>query len=789
MSEQESPEIFVRAHTIVRTKKNARDRRWSPKWPKYCLIFDTETTLDPTQKLNFGAYRRCQRVGDKYICVAEGIFYKDDLPERKLKLVQRYKSNPKTLPSIEVFPAQMALGLMSRSAFVSRIFWKSVRKGELIVGFNLPFDLSRLAIKATAGKKGDWSLALSQLWENPKTGRIVPNPKRPRIIVDAQNSKMAFIKLGSILHKKEWPKEGRFLDLRTLGWALRNVSFSLKVACKKFHVKGKPDHKPSGEINSEEMEYCRGDVAATHRLLNAMMAEFNRNPLDLHPDKAYSPASIAKDYLTEMGIKQPKDHFEVPNKTLGIAMQSYYGGRAECRIRKTPVPVIHTDFTSQYPTVNALLGNWNVLTSSSVRFVNCKASAKKLLSKVSLKNMFDPGFWKQLSFFALVKPKNDILPVRTIYKGRTQNIGLNYLTSDKPIWYAGPDLIASKILTKRAPKILKALRMVPHGRQLNLQSRNLQGMVEINPAKDDFYRKVIEQRISHKAQNKPLADFLKVLANSGSYGLFVEVNTETKKKETKVPYFSGEKKGRIPSTYVEKPGAWYFPPVASLITSGGRLLLAMLEKSVDESRGSYLFCDTDSLCIVGTETGSFVPCVGGKHFSKGKPGFRALSLREVRSIASKFRKLNPYNPSLVTEILKIEDINFLDDDPKKRFRQLFGYAISAKRYALYTRSGSDIQIEKASGHGLGYLCAPKEREDDEKTDEETDEDEAPQWVTEAWDFLLRKELGLHSKELSCLSWNRRRRSSVKITERAHEKRAKALHRRREGCHPETALVG
>ena len=43
--------------------------------------------------------------------------------------------------------------------------------------------------------------------------------------------------------------------------------------------------------------------------------------------------------------------------------------------------------------------------------------------------------------------------------------------------------------------------------------------------------------------------------------------------------------------------------------------------------------------------------------------------------------------------------------------------------------------------------------------------------------------------LSCLSWNWRGRSSVKITERTYEKRAKTLHRRREGCHPETALVG
>jgi hypothetical protein len=95
-------------------------------------------------------------------------------------------------------------------------------------------------------------------------------------------------------------------------------------------------------------------------------------------------------------------------------MQSYYGGRAECRIRRTPVPVIHTDFTSQYPTVNALLGNWNVLTSSSIRFVNYRAKAKALLSKAELNEAFDRDFWKQLSFFALVKPKDDILPVRTV---------------------------------------------------------------------------------------------------------------------------------------------------------------------------------------------------------------------------------------------------------------------------------------------------------------------------------------------------------------------------------------
>jgi DNA polymerase type B, organellar and viral len=354
--EPKNHDIFVRAHTSVRTK-TASDRRWSPKWPTHCLIFDTETTLDPAQKLNFGAFRRCKLVGSRYVCVAEGVFHRDDVTNAQSSVLQRYKNDPPNLPEIEHFPAETQLILQNRTSFVRSVFWTSLRKGELIVGFNLPFDLSRLAVKSTEGKKGDWSLALSQLWKNPKTGRVVSNPKRPRIVVDAQNSKMAFMRLGSILHKEEWPKEGRFLDLRTLGWAIRNISYNLKRACKDFHVRGKVEHKPTGQISSEEIEYCLGDVAASHRLLNAMMEEFNRNPVDLHPDKAYSPASIAKAYLNEMRIKRPKQQFRAPNKMLGIAMQSYYGGRAECRIRKTPVPVIHTDFTSQYPTVNALLGN------------------------------------------------------------------------------------------------------------------------------------------------------------------------------------------------------------------------------------------------------------------------------------------------------------------------------------------------------------------------------------------------------------------------------------------------
>ena len=738
-------DIFVRAHTVVSENKRRR-RPALAKWPKDVLVIDTETTVDTAQKLTFGVYRRCKLGQAGYQCVEEGLFYDDGLDMKQQKVLERYVDDPKNLPRIDVkmFPPPMRLNLYNRSDFVERVFWRAIRKGAMVVGFNLPFDLSRLAVKSRTAEKGGWSLVLS-MRKSRKTGEMEPNPERPRVVITSKDSKVAFIGFSSIRHPEEWPQEGRFLDLRTLGWALRHEPYNLKAACKAFHVPGKLNHKPTGRVTVSEIEYCRQDVRATSGLLNAMKREFDQHPIELRPDRAYSPASIAKAYFDAMDITPPKTHFNVSDKKLGIAMQGYYGGRAEIRIRKTPVPVVLTDFTSQYPTVNALLGNWEVLTAESVSFEDCTIEVRKMLRGVKLEDTFKPAFWRRLSFFALTLPDKDILPVRSVYNGRTQNIGLNYLTSEQPIWFAGPDLVASALQTGRAPRIFKAIRMVPHGRQSGLKTTNLAGMVAINPKSDEFFCRVIEQKSVHKPTNKPLAHFLKILANSGSYGLFVEVNQEKIRKPVSVKGFSGEISFEGPYSTVEKPGRWYFPPLASLITAGGRLLLAMLEMSVAEAGGSYLFCDTDSLCIVSNERGGLVPCPGGAHkLDDGREAVKALSRKEVETIAGRFNKLNPYNRSLVPEILKIEDINFVDSDPHKPRRQLFGYAISAKRYAPYSQTDGDISIVKASGHGLGYLYPPKDGFDKDA--------DALKWVVEAWNWLLRNELGLPSQEPAWLDY-------------------------------------
>jgi hypothetical protein len=191
------------------------------------------------------------------------------------------------------------------------------------------------------------------------------NTFNPRFVIKPKDGKGAFFHITNSREQRPYPPI-RCLDLKTLIWALQNQSHSLESACSSCGVEGKlPDHTPTGKVCLEEIEYNRQDVRATVALLNALRIEFDRHPIDLAPDKAYSPASIAKAYLKAMGVIEPFKKFGLSPHHLGVAMQSYYGGRAEVRIRHTPVPLVYTDFLSQYPTVNTLMELWKLLIENS----------------------------------------------------------------------------------------------------------------------------------------------------------------------------------------------------------------------------------------------------------------------------------------------------------------------------------------------------------------------------------------------------------------------------------------
>jgi hypothetical protein len=345
----------VWAEPVEEETSRPRQRRKRSE-PNYVLVFDTETTVDHRQSLTFGVWRYYRVDEDSIYCADEGMFHADELgesdPEGMGRLIAYVSTNRAQTER------DRAIRAMTRSQFVEQVLFRVIEADGRIVAFNLAFDLSRLAIEVTDARgvnHGGHSFVLAK--PKPGTSHHKERKHRPRIVIKHRDAKGSFISTTKPMGADDWSGgRGRFLDLRTLAFAVTGEAYSLDGACRAFGVPGKLDTGGHGHITPEYIDYCRQDVAATAGLYSALMAEFRLHPIDLEPERAYSPASLSKAYLSAMGIKPILERQRsFPREVLGYAMAAFFGGRAECRIRRVPTPVRLYDFTSMYPTVGALM--------------------------------------------------------------------------------------------------------------------------------------------------------------------------------------------------------------------------------------------------------------------------------------------------------------------------------------------------------------------------------------------------------------------------------------------------
>jgi hypothetical protein len=743
--------VGVRAWAPPNDWHPGRSRRQRLPLPSLALIFDLETTIDASQHLTFG----CWRVLKDGETIDEGLIAGDDLPESDLLTLRDYIAAHDADT-----PARDPLRLLARRDFLKQVFWPLAYKARaLVVGFNLPFDLARLAVGWGEARGDPYGGGFSlTLWEYARRGQWVENTYRPRITIKSIDSKRAligFTKRRAPDHEDRIPEgsvdgkpdptyvfPGHFLDLKSIAFALTNESFRLETACTAFGVEhGKLVVTEHGLVTPQYIDYARRDVLATAELLEKLVAELARHPIALFPTKAFSPASVGKHYLAAMGIQPPLvQHPDFPEAILGYAMSAFFGGRAECRIRNTPVPVAYVDFLSMYPTVNTLMGLWRLLTANNITVVEATEEIKAVLTTAELDDCFRLERWNELPVLVQILPDDDIVPVRAPYGlGNVRQIGVNHFTADEPVWYTLADCLASTLLTGKPPQVVQALRFVPsEARQPTLKSVALRSAVDIDPAKDDFFRRVIELRKSLPTdlpaeELRRLDQFLKVLANSTSYGIFAEMNRQDLGTGERALVTVHGVDGAPFSCRVagpEEPGPWCFPPLAAFISGAARLMLAMLERCVTDLGGTYALCDTDSMAIVATPVGGLVPCPGGPARLKRNPAIRALTWAQVRAIQARFNALHPYDRSLVPDdVLELETIN---NDANGQQRQLFCLAISSKRYVLYARDAAgEPELVKWSEHGLGHLLNPTDPDSEDRD-----------WMRQLWEGLVRDALGL-----------------------------------------------
>jgi hypothetical protein len=695
--------IAVRGYVHNEPKKGGGGRPQAPP-SDWALVFDTETTTDPGQRLRVGYYQ-VRRLDDPGFCQA-GLFVDPSaLSPVEVKTVFRFAGD--------------RLAVHNLTDFIEEIFFKYTFDfiGRC-VGMNLPFDISRLAYEHWRCKREPYRGGFGF--------RLTRNPKRPTIQIKHLNQHASFIRFTIPVGRspeqraKEPPPasegyRGAFIDVRTLAAGLTGQSHSLKSLSRLLktpHQKSELDDY-GAPITDEFLEYVENDVFATWECFERLQAQYDSYKLTKTPShKIYGEASIGKAYLKQMGVGkwrplQPK----FPPALVGKIMSTYYGGRSEVRLRRTVARVLYCDFLSMYPTVCSLMDLWQFVTAKGVSFTDATDDIRALLNGLTLEAVQDRKTWSILTTIVKVQPDDDLFPIRAKYgEGGMFSIGLNRLSSSQAIWYTLADCMASALLTGKPPKVLEAIRFAPLERQNKLTPVDIAGNSEfrVDPNKDDFYRRLIELRQQTKdemkargideASKKQLDAFqqaAKITANATSYGIFVELNVAAPGKPQDLTCYGMRERGFSTSVRaIEKPGNYFHPLLATAITGAARLMLAIAETQAKRNGLDWALCDTDSFA-----------------FAKPEAMDDSEFIDRVKSIRRWYDPLVPYEGE--HDLFKLEDENYSINTKEQEpgTAPLYCYAVSSKRYALFNVDKRKRPvIRKISAHGLGHLMPPTEKD-------------------------------------------------------------------------------
>ncbi len=724
----------------------------------WTLTFDTETTVDAAQQLRVGGYQ----VREDGELREAGVFYDpESLSDSERSILHSFANTN-------------ALDILTRSEFVDSIFFRYLHElNGTCVGFNLPFDISRIAIGHGTAVGSDTNPLRKTALRGGFTFRLSDSPRWAKVRVQVRhlNAREALIRFtgspGQLTPRSMRKKKRRvptvrgfFVDAHTLGAALTGENLKLGALAHKLGATAKtsPDEF-GGPITANFLEYAVNDVQVTwecYEKLAQRYASFGLPQTSVH--RVYSEASIGKALLREIGIRPWREaQPDFPPEIIGVILGAYYGGRSEVRIRREVRRVLYCDFLSMYPTVCTLMGLWRFVIAQGIDWDDgddATRETQELLDGVTLEKLQVPTFWHELATIVQLQPDDDILPVRANYSNRSPGvadptvgvdqyaIGLNRLTGKYLLTYTVADCIASTLLTGKAPRISKAYRFRPKERQPGLQPVRLAGRAEylVDPYASDLYRRMVELRIAIRREAAEVGDTpeatrldadqlaLKIMANATSYGIFIELNVEQRANPDTVMWYGpdGGPGHEVQLREVEEPGRHFHPLLATLITGAARLMLAASEVLARDRGMDWTLCDTDSMALASP------PGMGDTEF-----------VSRAQEVRSWFNALSPYEGR--PELFKLEEQNFGIGDASHEALgpPLFALAVSAKRYALFNLDRrSRPVLRKVSGHGLGHLREPYDARSAPTTiPKPRVKLEVPRWQHDIWYRIVQSALG------------------------------------------------
>lgn len=171
-------DLYFRAHTVpVTPQKEYRAKRHATQ-PKDALIFRCATSNDEKKELLLGAYICAEREGSVYVAKEIGLFCREGHPEDVRVLRRFVKGSAYELGNLEQFRRG--------------VFLKYLKARALIVAYDAPREISRMAIKWNKSAKARRAFSFHfRMFQDPKTGKMRPSGYEPGISIESLDAAKA----------------------------------------------------------------------------------------------------------------------------------------------------------------------------------------------------------------------------------------------------------------------------------------------------------------------------------------------------------------------------------------------------------------------------------------------------------------------------------------------------------------------------------------------------------------------------------------------------------------------
>lgn len=368
---------------------------------------------------------------------------------------------------------------------------------------------------------------------------------------------------------------------------------------------------------------------------------------------------------------------------------AHHGGWLSCELAGAGLfPAADIDIHSGYPALYRLLGFDELRRAERFGRENVRGDLLGLLSELAGGNveaLFDPETWRRFgATICEVCPSGETWPVESADGDFPEgHSAMRALTSSVPIPFAWPDVARAALQSGRVPRVRRAMRLVPAGRQ----GRDIFPLYDGRWVRGDEDAVLALVRLRDEAKRRGderLAAQLRVVVNALSYGNAARVDQHSERIGRR-PKKGTRDRRRV--AVVEDRARGTFPPIAASVTAACRLAIGLAEHLVVRSGGAVASRDTDGLLLVSSSGGGPITLDDGREVG-------AISWADLDAILRRFDGLAPFGPSVPFFKTALRE---------HEGRPLYGVVLRVKRYAMGTLDddGDLAELVKATEHGLG----------------------------------------------------------------------------------------